>query len=644
MPALTIPNFGGGVILAGSADAQSTNELQQCDGFQIGPRGQLESDHVYSAYGVRLNDTQVTPQPVAHVYGMAGATFATDTQCLAISGGLDTTTPKYFTHIFAPNFTVGAVQNSHGIIGTTRTANGALCTFAAFPYVDASGVQQKPLFFNTGARSVDVPRSAPGLYVARVAGTLGYPISPISNFDALGTGPFGQFPGGSKSVQFYFRGIVGYNNHLFGWGFDNNDATNGDGPSRVMFSNVGNPFMFGNDNLAAVGTDRSFSDTDAITIGAAGEIITAGVASRGRLYFGTNRGLHYLSGYGRDSFQTDGTTGVTDSLDVLGPGALIEGPDGLLYGVSTQGFWCLNAGGGTIPLFRSLVDFRGKSPGYFDLIWSDPTASPGYPGTTNADLVWLLSDRATMSVWIVIPFTDFQGGAGSGTAILKYHTETGGFTRHFGPLTTTAFTCGTSFRRNANTQAVTVLGDSGSANTLTVRQYPSLSPDNTPRSGTVTFGEYAPYGTQGTGTNRVAYLTLSWSAGALPITGILTPSVDQRTIDSVALAIGPTAPVSPANGDVWVDTSETDTNLGNGTSSSMIAAANVYLVKMWVASWSAWRIISRSAGAQGTRITVPVAYDATRGTRVKFTWVLSSGGDLQIEGIGMAPSTVRSAA
>lgn len=647
MSVLHVPKFSG-IVLAGSSDAQQSDELQQADNVDIGSRGQLTTCRSFSSYGCTLNDTQASPFPAAQVYGLGVGAFTPGTQCVGAIGGFDVGLNKrYYITLFAPNFTTNSFGTNLSIVGTTRDVTGAVATFAAFPYVDATGTQLNPLFVNVGARSAAAPRTAPGLYVISLINP-SWPVQSIFNFDALGTGPFGQFPGGTQSSQLFFRGIASYNNALFGFGFDNADATAGDGPSRLMFSNIANPYMWGNDNKAAVGTDRLFSDTDAITVGAAGEAITALCATHGKLFIGTNRGLHYLSGYGRDSWQTDGTTGIAESLDVIGANAMIEGPDGLLYGMSSRGLWRLNTlsyfSTPVEHLYRKLVKFDGTSPGYWDLIWTNPGASAGYPGTTNADLVWMYSDVNTMQVCVVIPFTDYAGGAGNGTVILKYHTESGGFTRQFGPTTHTAFTAGATFKRSPTTQAVNVFADSGSANGLTVLQYPPLAPTPSLTAGSIVFGEYAPFGPDGVGVTRVCYLVLSWLSTALPITGTITPSVDQRTFATVNLTIGPTVPATPSDGDLWVDTSGTDTNLGNATAGAIVAALNDYQVKAWKTSWAKWVIIPRGSGFKGTRNGIPIAFTVQRGTRVKIAVTLNAADKVQVEGLGLSPSIIKEAA
>lgn len=652
---LHIPKFSG-VVLAGSSDAQQSDELQQADNVDIGSRGQLVTCGGISTYGTTLNDGETSPQPVSQVYGLAQASFAQNVQAFGVSGGLDTgSVARYYCHGFPPGFTANAIGTPLGQVGTTRSVNGAIVTFAPFPYVDITGVQRRPLFFNVGARAMDQPRTAPGLYVASFSSGGTYTQEPISDFCALGTGTNANKTGqpgdsgvtGTHGSQLYFRGIASYNNALFGFGFNNEDATNGDGPSHLMFSSIGNPYFWGNDQLAAVGTDRLFKDTDGIDVGAAGEVITALCASHGKLWIATNRGLHYLSGYGRDSWTTDGTTGIAESLDVIGANAMIEGPDGLLYGVSSRGLWRMNTlSYFAVPvehLYRKLVKFDGTSPGYWDYITTTPGASAGYPGQTNSDLVWMYSDVNTMQVCIVIPFTNFDG-SGNGTVIIKYHTESGGFTRQVISPNGISFTAGAAFRRTPTSSAVTVFGDSGSGNGLTVRQYPSLNPSSTATAGSITFGEYAPFGPDGEGVCRVCYLILSWLPTTLPITGTITPSVDQRVFPTVHLTIGPTMPGSPGDGDLWVDTSGTDTNLGNATAGTIVAALNDYQVKTWKTSWNKWVIIPRSGGAKGTRNGIPIAFTAQRGTRVKLALTLNAADKVQVEGLGLEPSVIKEAA
>lgn len=656
MPVLHVPSMAGGVVLTGSSDAQASNELQQCDGFDLGLRGQLAFAKTAQNYFV-LNDLQGTPQPQAPLYALGAVQYGSTTP-FAVTVGLGKDVggnPRYFFSQVAVDAGVALVPSliqTAAIAGFTPPTDPLApltitrkpqVTYASFPWVNASGVQTQAYFVNVGSRAYRANAGdMPGLYVLIYTGT--YNFYPISQFCALGTGTYGSYTGnpgdsalvGTHGTQLKFRGIAMYNNMLFGWGFDNTEST-GEGPTRLMFSNLGNPFAWGNDNQAAVGSDRVFADTDAITVGGAGESITGCLASRGKLFIGTNRGLHHLQGYGRDSIQTDGLTGIASSLDVAGPYGLVEGPDGMLYGLSSRGLWRLNTtsyfAAPVEHLYQKLVKYDGSSPGYWDLL-----APPGpAPSTGNLDLAWLLSDPVRGQVWIVIPGCDATAGSGAGsdTVIIKYHIAGGGFTRQV--LPGVIWYKGTALLRGSAARDHFLIPESAGGQIV---DYGTGSTG----TGSITFGEYAPFGPDGEGVCRVCYLVLSWLPTSLPITGTVTPSVDQRTFPTVNLTVSPTQPVSPSDGDLWVDTSGTDTNLGNATSGSIVVALNDYLVKTWKASWNKWVIIPRSGGAKGSRNGIPIAFTAQKGTRVKIALTLNASDDVQVEGLGLEPSLIRDAA
>lgn len=642
MPTLHVPSFAGGVVRAGSSDAQATTELRNADNWDIGLRGQLMSAPTTTDF-LGLPDAG---SPLGTLAPVAGGTVkygTADPQMVVVGFGKDNTnTLRYCAvqvalatglsgnpavkHVFP--ITTQAVPDDGA---PTYTNKIPWVTFAPFPYVNSAGLQTQALFVNLGARYDDAhPREMPGLYVVVYDGS-DYAFQSINLYDALGTGSNGEYTGGTHGLQLYPRGICAYNNHLFLFGFDNADATLGEGPARLMFSNVANPFKFGNDNLAPVNTDRVFSDTDAITVGSGGESITGLLASQGKLWIGTNRGLHYLSGYGRDSFTTDGTTGVADSLDVAGPYGLIEGPDGHVYGLSSRGLWRYTWGypsGRVEHLYRTLVAFDGSSVGYWDLL----AGSGPIRGAANIDLAWLRSDVSRQQVWVVIPGCDATGGVGTGpdTVIIKYHTEGGGFTRQVLPGVLWYPTG--EMRKGSVVSDLTVIPTS---KTPALQKYGT----GTPNAGLVTFGEYAPFGPDGEGVVRVVDLTVSWLSGsALPITATVTPTVDQQRMPSVHLTIGSSAPGSPSDGDTWVDTSGTDPNLGNATAGTLVVATGDYVVKRWIQSWGKWVIVPRAGGMQGTRVTVPIAVRATKGTRNGLEVVSSAGAIIQFEGLGLEPS------
>jgi hypothetical protein len=94
---------------------------------------------------------------------------------------------------------------------------------------------------------------------------------------------------------------------------------------------------------------------------------------------------------------------------------------------------------------------------------------------------------------------------------------------------------------------------------------------------------------------------------------------------------------------MWIDTSGTDMNLGNGTAGAIIPASpGDYIMKRWAAGRAKWDYVP-SGGQQANRVSVPIAYTPIRGSRVKVRVVcVAANGRYQIEQLGLEPSTIRS--
>jgi hypothetical protein len=381
---LHVPTFGGGVVTFGAPDQRQVNELSEADSFDIGPRGALICASDCTDYVV-LNNGGAAPAPWTRLHALLSAVPGFDPGLvLAVGEGVGNLAappaegPAYLVRAFARQGEGSPISVPYPLANAWVNPNvpelpspeGVVVTGFMWPGVfpvAAGANQYNVAFFCLGAREGYAPKSNPmfGLWVAFVVvGTINFNATPIDRFDALGTGPIGEFAGGAKSQQLYCRGIIAYNNHAFAYGFDSADATNGDGPNRVMFSNLGLPLKWGNDNIAAVGTNRFFTDSDALVLGSAGEIIRGAIVWGGKLWFFTNQQGHYIAGFGRDSFLTDGATAAVRSYNIIGQRALIEGPDRKLYGVSDQGLWTTSNGDEYSPLFQKLRDFDGHSNGW----------------------------------------------------------------------------------------------------------------------------------------------------------------------------------------------------------------------------------------------------------------------------------------
>lgn len=616
MPDLHVGAFGGGIVLEGSSDAQRTDELSACDSYDIGPRGQLVVASEFVTSGTTVAQTHVAGlRAIAHpVAGTA------DTIVVGDDGA----------NVYVDFARLGSTSTGSSSLAVVL-AEKCIVTMASMPAVIA-GAQAYATLIAIAARAFRDPNVAPGLYLV----TNGVSVAAISTYPSLGLG--------TARKQLYPRGVFTYNGHAFIFGFDNN-STDKSGPTRVMFSNIFDPTMWGNDTNPSGGVNRAFTDSDAITLAGEAMAIRAGYVWAGKAWLGTNRGLHYLEGYGRESFASNGAVAVRATKNVIGQNAMIEGPDGLLYGVGDEGLWSFD-GSRTEPLYRKLRDFNGKSIGFWDLIWTVASITNTYPGPTNQDLVWMVSDVETMQVWIVIPYCDATAGFGSGsdTVIIKYHTQTGGFTRQV--FTGIKLTAGMITRREPGSPPQRFAGVVSGVNSIEKYGYkatPTTAAALPAALPAVTFGEYALYGPDGVGVYKGGELTLRWEASAsLPLVFTATPTVDGEVGAATTITIKTTAPGAPANGDIWVDTSGTDTNIGNGTAGAIVPAhAGDYLVKRWVTGWAKWVVMG--GGQQGTRVTIPIAWIAMRGTRLSVALACTTlTGRFQLEGFGFLPKPIRS--
>lgn len=150
-----------------------------------------------------------------------------------------------------------------------------------------------------------------------------------------------------------------------------------------------------------------------------------------------------------------------------------------------------------------------------------------------------------------------------------------------------------------------------------------------------TLSMFASVATTGTGTRIM-------TTSVLPLTPDLAfdiiPFVDDEQLATVRLSVKPTAPAAPNDGDIWVDTSGTDTNIGNATAGTLISAAADYLVKRRYRG--AWQY-SGSGGAKGQRVTVPIAFTPRPGTRLRMQVnTITANRRWQFEGMGWDPAPI----
>ena len=264
---LHVAAFGGGVVLEGAADTRKIDEVLQADAIDIGPRGALIATSDVTPYVV-LNDGASVPAAWSKLYGlfsmMPGTAFV---QMVAIGEGqarVDAFSPygpAYIVRTFDREGDASPVTGTaadFNLLSTAATlsaptvplANGAQVTYVAWPGVfklPTAGVGLWNLsFLCLGAREGVSPEavSAFGLWaVGQVVGSLGTFVFPISQFNALGTGTLGDGVTptdiGTHAQQLFFRGIVAWNDFLFGWGFDS--SIGGDAARRAESRHVLEP-------------------------------------------------------------------------------------------------------------------------------------------------------------------------------------------------------------------------------------------------------------------------------------------------------------------------------------------------------------------------------------------------------------------
>jgi len=115
----------------------------------------------------------------------------------------------------------------------------------------------------------------------------------------------------------------------------------------------------------------------------------------------------------------------------------------------------------------------------------------------------------------------------------------------------------------------------------------------------------------------------------------ITTTGDQVEINNYALSIADTAPTAPNDGDCWLDTSEADTSIGNGTSAPGIPARGGFLFKTWISG--EWQTIA-GQGATGTRAAIPLPLQRQTTTYITLRAVcLEAHAPFELEGLGIAP-------
>ena len=134
---------------------------------------------------------------------------------------------------------------------------------------------------------------------------------------------------GSGVEQTFFRGLVSFQQHLWGWGYGSEAAADNDRPELLrfgfpIFGTVSGGYFAQADSVTVGHRVRSYRD----------RVVSAVVAGQ-VLYVGTNSSLWPVIGFGRDSW--DKSRALDNSYGFAGPYSAVEAANGVLYYWSTRG-------------------------------------------------------------------------------------------------------------------------------------------------------------------------------------------------------------------------------------------------------------------------------------------------------------------
>ena len=172
---------------------------------------------------------------------------------------------------------------------------------------------------------------------------------------------------GTGLKQTFFRGVVSFKQHLWGWGYGSQAVNDGFRPELIRFSTPFFAPMAQSDNFAVGNRTRSVRESIVLAI-------VAGEA----LYIGTNFSIWPVTGFGRNSW--DKSRPADDSYGIAGPHAAVAGPNGVLY------YWS----------HRGLLRIQGYGPP--EPLW--PRIAQVIRGVVNDIFVCLAYDQSTDQVLV----------------------------------------------------------------------------------------------------------------------------------------------------------------------------------------------------------------------------------------------------
>lgn len=224
----------------------------------------------------------------------------------------------------------------------------------------------------------DLVLIAEGLGFAYIAHNVASTTFKTMQFDTTQTpavlGAFQANLNGAGVADTFFRGVVSFQQHLWGWGYGSQTAGDNDRPELLRFSTPFFGAMAQNDNFAVGHRVRSVREKVVLAM-VAGEV----------LYAGTNFSIWPIVGFGRNSW--DKSRPIDDSYGFAGPRAACAGPNGYLYYWSHRGPLRVRGYGPPDPLWpRIATTIKG--------VVNEQTVIAQYDSNTD-QVVWLYQDGAS---------------------------------------------------------------------------------------------------------------------------------------------------------------------------------------------------------------------------------------------------------
>ncbi len=304
-----------------------------------------------TAVALTLKDDQGAPATVTSVVALVP--FGDG----ALAVGHSTVTSKFYLYWLKDDLT-DWYNSSKALQGTTNVAPVAVLW--------------------TGAAAPANVMLAEGLNVAYIAHSLASTTFKTQQFDTtVSPAVLSAFQAnlrGAGAEDTYFRGVVSFQQHLWGWGYGSQAAGDNSRPELARFSTPFFGAMAQSDSIAVGHRVRSVRET-----------IVLGIVAGQALYLGTNFSIWPVTGFGRNSW--DKSRPIDDAYGFAGIRSACAGPNGYLYYWSHRGPMRVLGYGPPEPLWPRVAQTIVG-------VVNEQNVVAGYDPTTD-QVVWLYQDQAS---------------------------------------------------------------------------------------------------------------------------------------------------------------------------------------------------------------------------------------------------------